>query len=333
MIFREDKEGGECWVEKTIYITRKLPEEVVAPLREKFTVRMWEEEEIVVPEDVLMEEVKTAYALWTTITDQITRDVLENAPNLKVVSNFAVGFNNIDTKAAKEFGITVTNTPNVLTETTADLAFALLLASGRRITEAEAMLRGGKWTSWSPMQLTGMDVFGATLGIIGMGRIGEAAAKRARGFEMNILYHNRTRKMDTEEMYGYQYAELDDLLRRSDFVLILAPLTDKTRNLIAERELRLMKKTAVLVNASRGGIVNEEDLYEALKAGEIWSAGLDVFETEPVPVDHPLLTLPNVTVLPHIGSASIQTRLAMMKLNERAITDVLEGRVPNHIVV
>lgn len=320
-------------MEQIVYITRKLPEEVVAPLREKFTVRMWEEEEIVVPEDVLKKEVKTAHALWTTITDQITRDVFENAPNLKVVSNFAVGFNNIDTKAAKELGITVTNTPNVLTETTADLAFALLLASGRRITEAEAMLRGGKWTSWSPMQLTGMDVFGATLGIIGMGRIGEAAAKRARGFEMKILYHNRTRKMDTEEMYGYQYAELDELLRQSDFVLILAPLTDKTRNLIAERELGLMKKTAVLVNASRGGIVNEKDLYEALKAGEIWSAGLDVFETEPVPVDHPLLTLPNVTVLPHIGSASIQTRLAMMKLNERAITDVLEGRVPNHIVV
>ncbi len=320
-------------MKQIVYITRKLPEEVVAPLREKFTVRMWEEEEIVVPKEILLEEAKSAHALWTTITDQITREVMENAPNLKVVSNFAVGFNNIDIKAAKELGITVTNTPNVLTETTADLAFALLLASGRRITEAEAMLRGGKWTSWSPMQLTGMDVFGATLGIVGMGRIGEAVAKRARGFEMNILYHNRTRKMDTEEMYGYEYVDLDDLLKRADFVLILAPLTEKTKNLIAKRELSLMKETAVLVNASRGGIVNEQDLYEALKAGEIWSAGLDVFETEPVSVDHPLLTLPNVTALPHIGSASIQTRLAMMKLNERAIGDVLEGRVPNHIVV
>ena len=320
-------------MKQIVYITRKLPEEVVAPLREKFTVRMWEEEEIVVPEEILKEEAKSAHALWTTITDQITREVMEGAPNLKVVSNFAVGFNNIDIQAAKELGITVTNTPNVLTETTADLAFALLLASGRRITEAEAMLRGGKWTSWSPMQLTGMDVFGATLGIIGMGRIGEAVAKRARGFEMNILYYNRTRKMDTEEMYGYEYVDLDNLLKRADFVLILAPLTEKTKNLIAKRELSLMKKTAVLVNASRGGIVNEQDLYEALKAGEIWSAGLDVFETEPVSVNHPLLTLPNVTALPHIGSASIQTRLAMMKLNERAIGDVLEGRVPNHIVV
>lgn len=320
-------------MKKIVYITRKLPEEVVAPLRDKFEVRMWAEEEVVVPTEILLEEARTAHALWTTITDQITREVMENAPNLKVVSNFAVGFNNIDIQAAKELGITVTNTPNVLTETTADLAFALLLASGRRITEAEAMLRGGKWTSWSPMQLTGMDVFGATLGIIGMGRIGEAVAKRARGFEMNILYHNRTRKMDTEEMYGYEYAAIDDLLKRADFVLILTPLTDGTKNLIAKRELGLMKKTAVLVNVSRGGIVNEQDLYEALKAGEIWSAGLDVFETEPVAVDHPLLSLPNVTALPHIGSASIQTRLAMMKLNERAICDVLEGRVPNHIVV
>lgn len=320
-------------MKKIVYITRKLPEEVVAPLRDKFIVRMWEEEEIVVPEEILKEEAKSAHALWTTITDQITREVMENAPNLKVVSNFAVGFNNIDIKAAKELGITVTNTPNVLTETTADLAFALLLASGRRITEAEAMLRSGEWTSWSPMQLTGMDAFGATLGIVGMGRIGEAVAKRARGFEMNILYYNRNRKMDTEEMYGYEYVDLDDLLKRADFVLILAPLTENTRNLIAKRELKLMKKTAVIVNASRGGIVNEQDLYEALKEGEIWSAGLDVFETEPVSVDHPLLTLPNVTALPHIGSASIQTRLAMMKLNERAIGDVLEGRVPNHIVV
>ncbi len=320
-------------MKQVVYITRKLPEEAVRPLREKFTVRMWDKEDVVVPEEVLKEEVKSAHALWTTITDQITREIMESAPNLKIVSNCAVGFNNIDLQAAKELGITVTHTPNVLTETTADLAIGLLLASARRITEAEAVLRDGRWKSWTPMQLTGMDVFGATLGIIGMGRIGEAAAKRARGFEMDILYHNRTRKMDTEEMYGFQYAELDDLLRQSDFVLILAPLTDETRDLIKKRELRLMKKTAVLVNVSRGGIVNEQDLYDALTEGEIWGAGLDVFETEPVPVNHPLLTLPNVTALPHIASASIQTRLAMMKLNERAIRDVLGGRVPNNIVV
>lgn len=320
-------------MKKTVYITRKLPEEAVESLKKEYTVRMWDKEDIVVPEEVLMEEVKSAHALWTTITDQITREVMENAPNLKVIANFAVGFNNIDTQAAKELGITVTHTPNVLTETTADLTVGLLLASARRLTEAENTLRQGRWKSWTPMQLTGMDIFGATLGIIGMGRIGEAVAKRMRGFEMDILYHNRNRKRDTEEMYGFQYAELDELLRKSDFVIILTPLTDETRNLIKKRELSLMKETAVLVNVSRGGIVNEQDLYEALKEGEIWAAGLDVFETEPVPVDHPLLTLTNVTALPHIASASIQTRLEMMKLNERAIRDVLSGRVPNNIVV
>lgn len=294
---------------------------------------MWEEEEIEVPVDVLKKEVQQADALWTTISDQITKEIMTSAPNLKVIANLAVGFNNIDVEAAKELGITVTNTPDVLTETTADLAFALLLASARRITEAERVLRDGKWTSWAPMQLTGMDVFGATLGIIGMGRIGEAAAKRAKGFDMNVLYYNRTRKLEAEEKYGFSYAELDSLLQQSDFVLIFAPLTEETKNMIAKRELGLMKKTAILLNVARGGIVNEQDLYDALKNGDIWGAGLDVFETEPVPLNHPLLTLPNVTVLPHIGSASIQTRLAMMKMNQKAIMDVLEGRVPKNVVI
>lgn len=320
-------------MKQTIYITRKLPEEVIQPLREKYTVRMWEEEEIEVPVDVLKEEVQQVDALWTTIADQITREIMMSASRLKVISNLAVGFNNIDIEAAKELGITVTNTPDVLTETTADLAFALLLASARRITEAERVLRDGKWTSWAPMQLTGMDVFGATLGIIGMGRIGEAAARRAKGFDMNVLYYNRTRKLEAEEKYGFNYAELDSLLEQSDFVLIFAPLTEETKNMITSRELGLMKETAILLNVARGGIVNEIDLYDALKSGAIWGAGLDVFETEPVPMNHPLLTLPNVTVLPHIGSASIQTRLAMMRLNQEAIMDVLEGHVPKNIVV
>lgn len=317
---------------KTIYITRKLPEEVVQPLREKFTVRMWEEEDIEVPVDVLKKEIAQADGLWTMISDQITREIMEGAPNLKVIANLAVGYNNIDVKAAKELGITVTNTPDVLTETTADLAFALLLASARRVTEAERVLRDGQWKSWAPMQLTGMDVFGSTLGVVGMGRIGEAAAKRAKGFNMDVLYYNRSRKLGAEEMYGFKYAELDDLLAKSDFVLIFTPLTEETRNLIGNRELKLMKETAILLNVARGGVVNEDDLYEALKNGDIWGAGLDVFETEPVPVDHPLLTLPNVTALPHIGSASINTRKAMMKLNRNAILAVLDGKTPNNIV-
>lgn len=319
-------------MKKTIYITRKLPEEVVQPLREKFTVRMWEEEEIDVPVDVLKKEAAQADGLWVMISDQITREIMESAPNLKVISNLAVGYNNIDVEAAKELGITVTNTPDVLTETTADLAFALMLSTARRITEAETMLREGQWKSWSPMQLTGMDIFGATLGVVGMGRIGEAAAKRAQGFNMDVLYHNRTRKIDVEEMHGFEYAELDELLEKSDFVLLFAPLTEETRNMITKRELGLMKETAILLNVARGGIVNEADLYDALKNGDIWAAGLDVFETEPIPADHPLLTLPNVTAIPHIGSASIKTRMAMMKMNQVAIADVLEGKTPKNIV-
>lgn len=313
-----------------IFITRKLPEEAVSPLKERFTVRMWDEEEIEVPRDVLKAEVQEADALWVTISDSIDREIIEAAPKLKVISNLAVGFNNIDVEAAKEHGIVVTNTPDVLTETTADLAFALLLASARRVTEADRVLRNGEWKSWAPMQLTGMDAFGATLGIIGMGRIGEAAARRAKGFDMRVLYHNRSRKPEAEAEFGFQYAELNTLLQESDFLLIFAPLTPETKNMIDEKELELMKETAILLNVARGGIVNEDALYHALKNGVIWGAGLDVFEVEPVSLDHPLLTLPNVTVLPHIGSASIRTRLAMMEMNRQAIIDVLEGREPKN---
>jgi len=316
-----------------IFITRKLPDEVVAPLREKFNVRMWESDSQSVPREILLQEVSTADALWPVLADRIDRELFEAATKLKVVSNLAVGFNNIDLEAAKEHGVTVTNTPDVLTETTADLAFALLLASARRVTEAEQFIRDGKWQSWSPMQLTGMDVFGATLGIIGMGRIGEAAARRAKGFDMRVLYHNRSRKLESEKKYGFDYRELDILLAESDFVLIFTPLTPETKDMIGERELAKMKKTGIILNVARGGIINEAALYNALKDGTIWGAGLDVFEVEPVPLNHPLLTLPNVTVLPHIGSASIRTRFAMMNLNMQAITDVLEGREPRNRVV
>ena len=242
-------------------------------------------------------------------------------------------YNNIDLEAAKERGIIVTNTPGVLTDTTADLTFGLLLATARRMMEAENDVRKGNWTSWSPMGYTGMDVGGATLGIVGMGRIGEAVARRAKGFDMRILYHNRSRKPEAEAEHGFEYADLDSLLKEADFVVILAPFTPETAGLIGSRELGLMKNSAVLINVARGGIVNEKALYSALKDGEIWAAGLDVFKTEPVPIDNPLLTLPNVTVLPHIGSASIKTRLGMMGLNAQAITDVLEGREPENRVV
>lgn len=319
-------------MKKIVYITRTLPEEAIQPLKEHYTVRMWEHEDLAMSPEQLKEAVRDVHALWTMIDDQITQDIMEAAPNLEVITNLAVGYNNIDIEAAKARGITVTNTPDVLTETTADLAFSLILSTARRITEAEQVLREGKWKAWAPMQLTGMDIYGKTLGIVGMGRIGEAAARRALGFNMNVLYYNRTRKQEAEEKYGFAYADLDGLLEQSDFVLLFAPLTDDTRNMITKREFALMKDTAILINVARGPIVNEDDLYDALKDGVIWGAGLDVYNVEPLPTNHKLLTLPNVTAIPHIGSASIQTRLAMMALNRQAIHDVLEGRTAKNVL-
>ena len=309
-----------------VWITRKLPEEGIAPLREIAEVKMWSSEEQPMPAEELKQAAGEADAMWVMISDQITREVIEEAPKLKIIANLAVGYNNIDIKAANEKGITVTNTPDVLTGTTADLGFALMLATARRIPEAEGEVREGKWTGWSVNQLTGMDIHGATLGVVGMGRIGEAVARRGMGFDMRVLYHNRTRKSEVEEKYGFEYAELDILLKESDFVVLLTPLTSETKGLIGKREIALMKNSAILINVARGGVVDEQALYEALLNKEIWAAGLDVFETEPVPTDHPLLTLPNVVVLPHIGSASIRTRNNMMAKNVESIAACLQGK-------
>ncbi|MGM0896791.1 MAG: 2-hydroxyacid dehydrogenase [Bacillota bacterium] len=298
-----------------LFITQKLPEEAVADLHDVYEVRMWPEEEQNAPREKLMEEAQEAEALWTMLGDQVDRELLESAPKLKIVVNLAVGYNNIDLDAARDHKVIVTNTPDVLTETTADLTFALMLATARRLVEAEKTVRNGEWQAWTPMGMTGQNVHGTTLGIIGMGRIGEAVCMRAQGFNMKVIYHNRTRKSLEEA----QYAELDELLKRSDFVVILAPLTEQTKGMIGERELSLMKGTAILINCSRGGIVDEHALYEALKNKSIWGAGLDVFEQEPLPLDHPLQTLDNLTVTPHIGSATVQTRFAMMELNKEAL--------------
>ena len=285
----------------TVYICRQMPEEVVAPVREHFEVRMWESPSEAVPRDVLLKEVADADALWTVISDQINEEVFDAAPKLKLIVNMAVGYNNIDVKEAKARDIVVTNTPDVLTETTADLAFALLMATGRDMMAAEHALRDGEWTSWEPLGFTGVDIHGATLGIVGMGRIGEAVMRRAKGFSMNVLYHNRKKKSELEGMIGAQ-------------------------------ELSQMKESGILINVARGGIVDEVALYEALRSKTIHAAGLDVFEMEPVPLDHPLLTLPNLTVLPHIGSASVKTRMAMLDLNSKALVAFANGEEPNHQV-
>lgn len=311
-----------------IYITRKLPEAAVAPLTKEFEVEMWEREDAPVPRDILLEKAEKASALLTMLSDKVDRELLQGASYLKVVANLAVGFDNIDLEAAKEKGVIITNTPDVLTETTADLTFALLMATARRIVEADRYIKEGKWKSWSPLLLAGMDIHHKTMGIVGMGSIGEAVARRAKGFNMEVLYHNRSRKSEAEETLGVRYVSFDDLLAQSDFVVVLAPLNEETQGMFQEDQFTKMKETAIFINAARGAIVNEAALEQALKRGDIAGAGLDVFETEPINDDHPLLQFDQVVAIPHIGSSSKDTRHDMMTLCVENIQAVLNGDNP-----
>ncbi|MFY3791073.1 2-hydroxyacid dehydrogenase [Ureibacillus sp. MALMAid1270] len=315
-----------------VLITRKIAEPIIEKIQEYADVDVWDQEDVQIPRDILENKISEIDGLFCLITESIDASLIDKAPNLKVISNMAVGYNNIDVDTATKKGIMVTNTPEVLTETTADLTFALLMATARRLVEASDFLRDGKWETWSPNLLTGQDIYGATIGIIGMGRIGEAVARRTKGFNMNLLYHNRSRKPDVEQELGTTYVSMETLLSESDFVVVITPYTAETKNLITAEQLKLMKKNAILINTARGGIVNEADLYEALVNGVIWGAGLDVFEKEPVPADHPLLTLPNVVTLPHIGSASIATRMKMAELAAENLILALKGEKPKHLV-
>ncbi|PLS02678.1 2-hydroxyacid dehydrogenase [Neobacillus cucumis] len=315
-----------------VYVTRKLPDALVKPLREKYTVNMWKHDDIPVPKDVLMEEAAKADALFTVLADSIDDSVLTAGKNLKVVANLAVGFNNIDLKTANEKGIAICNTPDVLTDTTADLTFGLLMAAARRMVEAAEFVKEGKWQSWSPFLLAGHDIHHKTLGIVGMGRIGETVAKRATGFDMNILYYNRTRKPEAEKQLGVHYTSFDELVEKSDFIVCLTPLTPETENMFTREVFQKMKPSAIFINAARGAVVDEQALQEALEAGEIAGAGLDVFQREPIAADHPLLKLPNVVALPHIGSSSTETRTSMVNLCVENIISVLEGKEPKTLV-
>ena len=324
---------GECIdIKQKILITRRPPVHILNNLMTQFDVDFWDSEEEPIPSDILMSKVKEVHGLICLLTEDINEEVLACATNLIVVSNLAVGYNNIDTKVATNKNIMVTNTPGVLTETTADLTFGLMLATARRLVEATQVVKNGEWKTWSPMFLTGMDVHGKTLGIIGLGDIGAAVARRAKGFNMKVLYNNRTPKPELENELGVQFVSKETLLSSSDFVCIMTPLTKETENLITIDELKLMKKTAILINTSRGGIVNEEDLFVALTNGLIWGAGLDVFKEEPITVDHPLLRLPNVVALPHIGSASIETRTKMWELAAENLLFALNGETPPNLV-
>ncbi|MFD2444491.1 2-hydroxyacid dehydrogenase [Bacillus sp. CGMCC 1.16607] len=315
-----------------IFITRKLPEDVLNVLQDHYEISMWDKEDIPVPRDVLLKETSQADALLTMLSDSIDQEVLSLGKKLKVVANLAVGYDNIDLQAANEKGIAVCNTPDVLTDTTADLTFALLLATARRIVEAAEYIKNDQWKSWSPLLLAGHDVHHKTIGIVGMGKIGEAVAKRATGFDMDILYYNRTRKLEAEEKLGVQYTPFLDLVKKSDYVVCLTPLTTETKNLFTREIFQKMKPSAIFVNAARGPVVDEEALYQALAEGEIAGAGLDVFETEPIRSTHPLLSLSNVVAIPHIGSSSVETRITMMKLCISNITAVLEGNSPKTLV-
>lgn len=315
-----------------VFVARHLPGEALAPLQGLAEVRVFEAEDTPVPRERLLREAALAEGLLVLLTDRVDADLLLAAPHLRAVSCMAVGYDNVDVSACSARGIAVCHTPGVLTETTADLCFAILMACARRLYEGQRAVVEGRWAAWSPFFLAGQDVWGRTLGIVGLGRIGQAVARRARGFGMPVLYAGPARKPQAEAETGARHVPLERLLADSDFLVLLAPLRPETRHLIGAAELARMRPDAVLVNAGRGPLVDEAALIAALQSRRIWGAALDVFEREPLPPDHPLLTLPNVVAVPHIGSASVATRLAMARLAAENLAAVLAGRPPRALV-
>jgi glyoxylate reductase len=314
-----------------VYVTRELPERGLKIIKEHFDAEVWPEY-APPPKKVIIEKARNVDALVTLLSDKIDAEVFDAAPKLKIVAQMAVGFDNIDIPEATKRGIYVTNTPEVLTDTTADFAWALLLAVARRVVEADKYVRSGQWkVGWHPMMLQGRDVHGATLGIVGAGRIGFAVAKRATGFNMKILFYDVIPRPEMEKL-GAKQVDIDTLLKESDFVSIHVPLMKETYHLINEEKLKLMKKTAYLINNSRGPVVDEKALYQALKEGKIAGAALDVFEQEPTPLDNPLLKLDNVVVAPHISSASYETRSKMAEMVAENLVAFFKGKKPPNLV-
>lgn len=308
-----------------IYVARRLPDPVMAALRERFEVATPESPESPSRTN-LLRGLRDADGAICTLTERIDAEALDQAPRLRIIANYAVGFNNIDLDAARRRGVAVTNTPDILTETTADLTWALLLAVARRIPEGHALVQCGEWTGWEACQLLGTDVYGKTLGVIGMGRIGRAVARRADGFAMPVLYASRDPR-PIPQYPSWQCTSLNDVLERADFLTLHVPLTSETHHLIGRRELTGMKPTAFLINTSRGPVVDEEALVDALREGRLAGAGLDVYEREPNL--HPgLLGVPNVVTLPHLGSATLATRVKMGMVCLENLTAVMEGREP-----
>lgn len=315
-----------------VFVTRRMLPEALELIAADADLEVWPEEHPPSPQQ-LREKVAAVQGVLTNIMDRVDTAMLEAAPELKVVSQLGVGVDHIDVAQATRKGILVGNTPGVLVGATADLAFALLMSAARRVGESERWLRDGKWVmAFHPMFWLGADIHQATLGIIGLGQIGLEMAKRGRGFDMRVLYHSRTRKPELEARYGLEYVDRTELLSSADFVSLHVPLTPETHHYIAEEELRLMKPTAILINVARGPVVDSSALYIALKEGWIRAAAIDVTDPEPILPDDPLLTLENLVVTPHIGSASEESRRAMCLMAARNLLAGIKGRRLEHCV-
>lgn len=315
-----------------VLVTRAVFPEVLEMLSQHFDVESNQADEVY-GEAELMRRLQGKDGLFSNPTDRVSAELIRSVPGLKAVCNMAVGYNNIDVAAATDAGIMVTNTPDVLNETTADLGWALLMAAARRVTESEHYLRAGLWKKWSYDGFLGADIYGSTVGIIGMGRIGQAIARRSMGFDMNVVYHNRSRLTPEQEAYANnaRYLGKEELLRTADHVVLVLPYSAASHHTIAAAELAMMKPTATLVNIARGGIVDDAALIEALKRGTIAAAGIDVFENEPA-LNPGFLELKNVALTPHIGSASRPTRMAMATTAAKNLIAALSGQVPPNLL-
>lgn len=315
-----------------VLVTRAVFPEVIEMLSQHFDVESNQEDEVY-GEAELMRRLQGKDGVFSNPTDRVSAELIRSVPGLKAVCNMAVGYNNIDVAAATAAGIMVTNTPDVLNETTADLGWALLMAAARRVTESEHYLRAGLWKKWSYDGFLGADIHGSTVGIIGMGRIGQAIARRSIGFDMNVVYHNRSRLTPEQEAYANnaRYLGKEELLRSADHVVLVLPYSAASHHTIGAAELAMMKPTATLVNIARGGIVDDAALIEALKRGTIAAAGIDVFENEPA-FNPSFLELKNVALTPHIGSASRPTRMAMATTAARNLIAALSGQLPPNLL-
>lgn len=314
-----------------VAVTFRISDAGLRYLRDDYTVRIWPGDLPPSPDelDVLLDG---AVGALTHGANKVNGDVLDRHPNLRVVSNYAVGYDNIDVPAATARGVAVCNTPDVLTQATAELAFSLMLATARRIPEGVDYVRAGKWKTWGPQLLLGQPLTGATVGIVGFGRIGKAFARMCTGFGTRILAWDRSPQTKTTDGMDVTFVDMDTLLAEADFVSIHVALSDTTRHLIGAAELKKMKTTAILINSARGPVVDADALVDALQNGEIFAAGLDVTDPEPIPADHPLVHMPNCVVIPHIGSATTQTRNAMAELAANNLVAVLQGRQPEAIL-